>query len=216
MAALAISGHAPLASQRCEPAAGSLPISRACRVARGMHAQGLEVCHDHDGPRSLSTQLKSRMLPADALFWYIEEATLELRPLVGAVMILGRRPDHDRLHVSRGCRADCQPRDHKPGAVRRRLRSKQRASLRRDADSATLLAAVATTSTAAVTTFTTIARQRSVPPVGSERGKAPKRHERKTQSHQHRQSLHRSPLDVTSIAAPTCEQSRWLTALALL
>jgi len=45
-------------------------------------------------------QLNSRMLPTDALFWYVEEATPELRPLVAAVMILDRRPDHDRLHTS--------------------------------------------------------------------------------------------------------------------
>jgi WS/DGAT/MGAT family acyltransferase len=45
-------------------------------------------------------ELNSRMLPSDALFWYVEEATPELRPLVAAVMILDRRPDHDRLHAS--------------------------------------------------------------------------------------------------------------------
>ena len=45
-------------------------------------------------------QLNSRMLPTDALFWYVEEATPELRPLVAAVMILDRRPDHDRLHAA--------------------------------------------------------------------------------------------------------------------
>jgi diacylglycerol O-acyltransferase len=45
-------------------------------------------------------QLNSRMLPTDALFWYVEEATPELRPLVAAVMILDRPPDHDRLRVS--------------------------------------------------------------------------------------------------------------------
>jgi len=45
-------------------------------------------------------QLNSRMLPTDALFWYVEEATPELRPLVAAVMILDRRPDHDRLRAS--------------------------------------------------------------------------------------------------------------------
>lgn len=45
-------------------------------------------------------QLNSRMLPTDALFWYVEEATPELRPLVAAVMILDRPPDHDRLHAS--------------------------------------------------------------------------------------------------------------------
>jgi diacylglycerol O-acyltransferase len=45
-------------------------------------------------------QLPSRMLPTDALFWYVEEATPELRPLVAAVMILDRRPDHNRLRAS--------------------------------------------------------------------------------------------------------------------
>ena len=39
----------------------------------------------------------SRMMPTDALFWYAEEATPELRPLVAAVMILDRLPDRDRL-----------------------------------------------------------------------------------------------------------------------
>ena len=45
-------------------------------------------------------RLNSRMLPSDALFWYVEEATPELRPLVAALMILDRRPDHDRLHAA--------------------------------------------------------------------------------------------------------------------
>jgi diacylglycerol O-acyltransferase / wax synthase len=45
-------------------------------------------------------QLGARMLPTDALFWYVEDATPELRPLVAALMILDRRPDHDRLHAS--------------------------------------------------------------------------------------------------------------------
>ena len=45
-------------------------------------------------------QLSSRMLPTDALFWYVEEATPELRPLVAALLMLDRRPDHDRLHAS--------------------------------------------------------------------------------------------------------------------
>jgi diacylglycerol O-acyltransferase / wax synthase len=39
----------------------------------------------------------SRMMPTDALFWYAEEATPELRPLVAAVMILDRLPDRERL-----------------------------------------------------------------------------------------------------------------------
>jgi WS/DGAT/MGAT family acyltransferase len=41
----------------------------------------------------------SRMMPTDALFWYAEEATPELRPLVAAIMILDRPPDHDRLQA---------------------------------------------------------------------------------------------------------------------
>ena len=39
------------------------------------------------------------MLPTDALFWYVEEATPELRPLVAGLLMLDRRPDHDRLHA---------------------------------------------------------------------------------------------------------------------
>ena len=39
----------------------------------------------------------SRMLATDALFWYAEEATPELRPLVGAILILDRLPDRERL-----------------------------------------------------------------------------------------------------------------------
>ena len=38
----------------------------------------------------------SRMMPTDALFWYAEEATPELRPLVAAILILDRLPDRDR------------------------------------------------------------------------------------------------------------------------
>jgi len=44
-------------------------------------------------------QLPSRMLPTDALFWYVEEATPELRPLVAGLLMLDRRPDHDLLHA---------------------------------------------------------------------------------------------------------------------
>jgi diacylglycerol O-acyltransferase len=44
-------------------------------------------------------QLGARMLPTDALFWYVEEATPELRPLVAGLLILDRRPDHDCLHA---------------------------------------------------------------------------------------------------------------------
>jgi diacylglycerol O-acyltransferase len=39
----------------------------------------------------------SRMMPTDALFWYAEEATPELRPIVAAIMILDRQPDRERL-----------------------------------------------------------------------------------------------------------------------
>ncbi len=45
-------------------------------------------------------QLESRMLPTDALFWYAEEATPELRPLVAGMLMLDRRPDPDRLRAS--------------------------------------------------------------------------------------------------------------------
>jgi len=45
-------------------------------------------------------RLSSRMLPTDALFWYVEHATPELRPLVAALVMLDRRPDPDRLRAS--------------------------------------------------------------------------------------------------------------------
>lgn len=45
-------------------------------------------------------QLGSRMLPTDALFWYVEEATPELRPLVAGLLMLDRRPDPDLLRAS--------------------------------------------------------------------------------------------------------------------
>jgi diacylglycerol O-acyltransferase len=44
-------------------------------------------------------QLSSRMLPTDALFWYVEEATPELRPLVAGLLMLDRRPDPVRLRA---------------------------------------------------------------------------------------------------------------------
>jgi diacylglycerol O-acyltransferase len=44
-------------------------------------------------------QLGSRMLPTDALFWYAEEATPELRPLVAGMLMLDRRPDPARLRA---------------------------------------------------------------------------------------------------------------------
>lgn len=45
-------------------------------------------------------QLSSRMQPTDALFWYIEEAMPELRPLVAGLLMLDRRPDPARLRAS--------------------------------------------------------------------------------------------------------------------
>jgi diacylglycerol O-acyltransferase / wax synthase len=44
-------------------------------------------------------QLSSRMLPTDALFWYVEEAVPELRPLVAGLLMLDRRPNHERLRA---------------------------------------------------------------------------------------------------------------------
>ena len=44
--------------------------------------------------------LGSRMQPTDALFWYAEAATPELRPLVAGLLMLDRSPDHDRLRAS--------------------------------------------------------------------------------------------------------------------
>ena len=44
--------------------------------------------------------LGARMQPTDALFWYAEAATPELRPLVAGLLMLDRRPDHDRLRAS--------------------------------------------------------------------------------------------------------------------
>jgi diacylglycerol O-acyltransferase / wax synthase len=44
-------------------------------------------------------QLGSRMLPTDALFWYVEEATPELRPLVAGLLLLDKAPDHDLLRT---------------------------------------------------------------------------------------------------------------------
>ena len=45
-------------------------------------------------------QLGSRMLPTDALFWYVEGATPELRPLVAGLLMLDRRPERERLRAS--------------------------------------------------------------------------------------------------------------------
>lgn len=47
--------------------------------------------------RLLAIQPASRMLPTDALFWYAEEATPALRPLVAGLLILDQPPDPDRL-----------------------------------------------------------------------------------------------------------------------
>ena len=45
-------------------------------------------------------RLGRRMLPTDALFWYVEEAMPELRPLVAGLLMLDRRPDPERLRAS--------------------------------------------------------------------------------------------------------------------
>jgi WS/DGAT/MGAT family acyltransferase len=45
-------------------------------------------------------ELPARMLPTDALFWYAEQATPELRPLVAGLLMLDRRPERDRLRAS--------------------------------------------------------------------------------------------------------------------
>jgi WS/DGAT/MGAT family acyltransferase len=44
-------------------------------------------------------ELGARMTPMDAIFWYAEQATPELRPLVAALLMLDRRPSRERLHV---------------------------------------------------------------------------------------------------------------------
>lgn len=44
-------------------------------------------------------RLHPRMQPTDALFWYIEEALPELRPLVAGLLILDRKPDRARLRA---------------------------------------------------------------------------------------------------------------------
>jgi hypothetical protein len=46
------------------------------------------------------TQLPSRMLPMDALFWYAEEATPELRPVVASIYLFDRVPDRSRFRAS--------------------------------------------------------------------------------------------------------------------
>lgn len=49
--------------------------------------------------RALSNDviLPSRMLPSDALFWYAEEATPALRPVVGGLFFLDRAPHTEKL-----------------------------------------------------------------------------------------------------------------------
>jgi WS/DGAT/MGAT family acyltransferase len=44
--------------------------------------------------------LSSQMLPTDALFWYAEKATPELRPLVAGLLMLDRRPARERLRAA--------------------------------------------------------------------------------------------------------------------
>lgn len=51
-------------------------------------------------PLRYPVQLGRRMLPTDALFWYVEEAMPELRPLVAGLLILDRRPDPERLRAA--------------------------------------------------------------------------------------------------------------------
>lgn len=41
--------------------------------------------------------LSARMTPTDALFWYAESALPNLRPVIGGLYLLDRRPDFDRL-----------------------------------------------------------------------------------------------------------------------
>jgi diacylglycerol O-acyltransferase / wax synthase len=45
-------------------------------------------------------ELSSHMQPTDALFWYAEQATPELRPLVAGLLMLDRRPARPRMHAS--------------------------------------------------------------------------------------------------------------------
>lgn len=45
-------------------------------------------------------ELSPRMTPMDAIFWYAEQATPELRPLVAGLLMLDRRPGRKRLQVS--------------------------------------------------------------------------------------------------------------------
>jgi len=55
-------------------------------------------------PRSQGIfRLASRMLPSDALFWYVGEATPELRPVVAGLFLLDRAPDHERARRAVQC-----------------------------------------------------------------------------------------------------------------
>ena len=47
-------------------------------------------------------ELGSGMTSMDAIFWYAEQATPELRPLVAALLMLDRRPSRERLHACVG------------------------------------------------------------------------------------------------------------------
>ncbi|MCX8073790.1 MAG: wax ester/triacylglycerol synthase family O-acyltransferase [Candidatus Binatia bacterium] len=48
-------------------------------------------------PAAREVTLPSRMLPSDALFWYAEEATPALRPVVGGLFFLDRAPHTEKL-----------------------------------------------------------------------------------------------------------------------
>jgi diacylglycerol O-acyltransferase / wax synthase len=83
--------------------AGPLAPLVASAVARRVHSR----IPSNPEARDMATrerfrrplELGSRMLPTDAMFWYVEEATPELRPLVAALLILDRRPDRERLRA---------------------------------------------------------------------------------------------------------------------
>ncbi|GIW42783.1 MAG: diacylglycerol O-acyltransferase [Candidatus Binatia bacterium] len=47
--------------------------------------------------QAVEVTLPSKMMPSDALFWYAEEATPALRPVVGGLFFLDRAPDTERL-----------------------------------------------------------------------------------------------------------------------
>jgi len=54
--------------------------------------------------------LPGRMTPTDALFWYAESALPNLRPVIGALQILDRPPDLERLHTCFDAVLDVLPR----------------------------------------------------------------------------------------------------------